>query len=120
MRTARWAIEAHGGVGTLAENRVERWLREAMILAIWEGTPHRQMLDGLEVMERRGAHHLLLERLRPDADARAVDDWALRLERFLAQDRDDREASIEAVFDDLARFTADTLARRALAVGRDA
>jgi alkylation response protein AidB-like acyl-CoA dehydrogenase len=112
VRTARWAIEVHGGVGTLAENRVERWLREAVILAIWEGTPHRQMLDGLEVMERKGAHRLLLDRLRPHADAAAIDEWAIRLERFLTQDRDDREASIEAVFDDLARFTADTLARR--------
>jgi len=120
VRTARWAIEVHGGVGTLAENRVERWLREAVILAIWEGTPHRQMLDGLEVMERKGAHHLLLDWLRPHADAAEIDGWTLRLERFLTQGRDDREASIEAVFDDLARFTADTLARRAVAAAREA
>jgi alkylation response protein AidB-like acyl-CoA dehydrogenase len=113
VRTARWGIEVHGGAGTLAENRVERWLREALILAIWEGTPHRQMLDGLEAMERRGAHRLLLERLRPHADASAVDEWSLRLERFLAQDRDDREASVEAVFHDLAGFTAQTLVHRA-------
>lgn len=111
VQTARWAIEVLGGVGTLAENRVERWLREAIILAIWEGTPHRQMLDGLEVMERKGAHHRLLERLRPHADAAAIEQWTERLERFLAQDRGDREASIEPVFRDLARFAGETLAR---------
>jgi alkylation response protein AidB-like acyl-CoA dehydrogenase len=54
-QTAKWAMEVYGGIGTLAEFHVERWLREAMILQIWEGTPHRQILDGLEVMERKAA-----------------------------------------------------------------
>ncbi len=56
VQTAKWAMEVHGGVGTLQEYRVERWLREAMILAIWEGTSHRQMLDGLEVVQHKRAH----------------------------------------------------------------
>lgn len=104
--TARWAVEVLAGAGTLAENRTERWLREAMILAIWEGTPHRQMLDGLETMERKGAHRLLLDELRPLANAAEVEAWRERLERFLALPADDREAGIEAVFVDLARFVA--------------
>src|SRR6266851_6406522 len=33
--TAKWAMEVHGGLGVLAEYGAERWLREAMILAIW-------------------------------------------------------------------------------------
>jgi len=49
----------------LAEYAAELWLREAMILPIWEGTPHRQMLDGLEVMER--AHQMLFAHLAPYA-----------------------------------------------------
>src|SRR5258708_6845858 len=57
--TAKWAMEVHGGLGVLAEYGAERWLREAMILAIWEGTSHRQILDGMEVMESRRAHKLL-------------------------------------------------------------
>ena len=109
VQTAKWAIEVFGGAGTLAENGVERWLREAIILAIWEGTPHRQMLDGLEVMERKGAHHLLLRRLQEAAGPGAIDQWSARLERFLAQDRADREASIEPLFRDLARFTGSVL-----------
>ncbi len=111
VQTAAWTIQVFGGVGTLAENRVERWLREAMILAIWEGTSHRQMLDGLEVMERKRAHRLLLDRLRPTAGVDATDHWSMRLEHFLAQDRDDREASIEPVFRELAQFAAKTFAR---------
>ncbi len=60
--TAKWAMEVHGGLGVLAEYAAERWLREAMILAIWEGTSHRQILDGLEVMERKRAHQMLFRR----------------------------------------------------------
>jgi hypothetical protein len=52
VQAAKWAMEVHGGMGVLAEYGVERWLREAMILPIWEGTPHRQILDGLEAMQR--------------------------------------------------------------------
>src|SRR5260370_1183053 len=48
VQFAKWNMEVHGGMGVLAEYSAERWLREAMILPIWEGTPHRQMLDGLE------------------------------------------------------------------------
>src|SRR5262249_38511833 len=43
VQTAKWAMEVHGGLGTLQEYRAERWLREAMILAIWEGPAHRQI-----------------------------------------------------------------------------
>jgi acyl-CoA dehydrogenase len=37
VQAAKSAMEVHGGVGTLEASRVEHWLREAMILAIWEG-----------------------------------------------------------------------------------
>src|SRR5437764_10354710 len=56
VHTAKWCMEGHGGLGVLEEFGVERWLREAMILAIWEGTAHRQLLDALEVMTRQQAH----------------------------------------------------------------
>jgi hypothetical protein len=111
-QTAKWALEVCAGPGTLAENRVERWLRDAMILAIWEGTPHRQMLDGLEVMERKAAHHLLLEHLRSAADPDDLEGWRARLEAHLALPREDREARLEPLFRDLAAFTGRTLARR--------
>ncbi len=112
VQTARWAMEVHGGVGTLAEYRVERWLREAIILSIWEGTPHRQILDGLEVMERKGAHRLLFQRLAATADPQALEDMASRVEDHLALPTEEKEAQAEALFRDLAVFTASTLLGR--------
>jgi alkylation response protein AidB-like acyl-CoA dehydrogenase len=109
IQTAKWAMEVHGGVGTLAEHRVERWLREAMILSIWEGTPHRQILDGLEVMERKGAHRLLFQHLAATADPQALEEVATRVEDYLALPAEEREAHAEAIFRDLAAFTAGTL-----------
>lgn len=112
VQTAKWALEAFGGAGTLAENRVERWLREAMILAIWEGAPHRQILDGLEVIERHQAHLPLLEGVRglvPDAEIAA---WRDRVPALIAEPRDAREARAEFLFGDLARFLGRALASR--------
>jgi alkylation response protein AidB-like acyl-CoA dehydrogenase len=112
VQSAKWALEVCAGPGTLAENRVERWLRDAMILAIWEGTPHRQMLDGLEVMERKGAHRLLLAHLAPWARAADLGAWRARIDGHLARPREEREATIEPLFRDLAAFTARALGQR--------
>ena len=111
VQTAKWAMEVHGGLGTLQEYRVERWLREAMILAIWEGPSHRQILDGLEVMERKHAHCLLLQALSKTADADALERMEARIERHLALPRGEKEAEAEALFAELAAFTADALER---------
>lgn len=109
VQTAKWTMEVHGGVGTLQEFRVERWLREAMILAIWEGTSHRQMLDGLEVMQRKRADRLLFKHLAgkaPDAQLREME---ARVERQLGLPEAEREATVEQLFKDLAAVTADAL-----------
>jgi len=112
VQAAKWAMEVHGGMGVLGEYPVERWLREAMILPIWEGTPHRQILDGLEVMARKGAHRLLMEQLAPEADPRTLEEMMDRVEAHLRLPPDAQEAQAEPLFRDLARFTADTLLRR--------
>lgn len=111
-QTAKWAMEVYAGVGTLAENRVERWLREAMILAIWEGTPHRQMLDGLEAIERKQAHRLLFAHLGDSADPHAMEAIGGRIDDLLAMPQEEKEANVQPVFDALARFTAESLTRR--------
>ncbi|MBZ5534830.1 MAG: acyl-CoA dehydrogenase family protein [Acidobacteriia bacterium] len=111
-QTAKWAMEVHGGMGTLAEFPVERWLREAMILAIWEGTPQRQILDGLEVMERKGAHLGLFEHLAPHANPAKLVDMKRRVEDHLALPPDRREAGSEEILRDLAEFTAEALLRK--------
>jgi len=108
-QTAKWAMEVHGGAGTLLEFPIERWLREAMILSIWEGTPHRQILDGLEVMERKGAHRLLLQHLGPYVHLERLEQMRSRVERHLALATEEKEAGAEVIFRDLAVFTAEAL-----------
>jgi acyl-CoA dehydrogenase len=103
---ARWAMEVHGALGVLAEFPVERWFREAMVLTIWEGTSHRQVLDGMEVMERKGAHRLLFDQLRDAADPVQLEEMRRRVEAHLALPQEQREAGAEEMFRDLARFTA--------------
>ena len=110
--TAKWAMEVYGGLGTLAEFGVERWLREAMILGIWEGTPHRQILDGLEVMERKRAHKLLFQRLAEIAPSKELQDLGSEVENHLSLPQDEKEALAEPLFRKLAVLTAETLARR--------
>jgi alkylation response protein AidB-like acyl-CoA dehydrogenase len=116
VQFAKWNMEVHGGMGVLAEYSAERWLREAMILPIWEGTPHRQMLDGLEVMERKRAHQMLFDHLAPHlltSDLRSLaSDLSSRIEHYLRLDGEEKEAGIEPIFRDLASFTARTLGRK--------
>jgi acyl-CoA dehydrogenase len=110
--TAKWAMEVHGGLGVLAEYGAERWLREAMILAIWEGTSHRQMLDGLEVMERKQAHKMLFRRLGEIGPSHELEEREGEIERHLKLPVAEREALVEPVFRKLAMFVAKTLMRQ--------
>jgi len=110
--TAKWAMEVHGGLGVLAEFGIERWLREAMILAIWEGTSHRQILDGMEVMERKQAHQLLFERLSHTASPEKIQEIEPRVSEHLQLPPAEREAHAESLFRRLAIFTAETLSAK--------
>lgn len=107
VAAARWAIEAHGGNGLIADYGVERLLREALILSVWEGTPHRQMLDGLAVMRREAAHEALFEWL---GSPEGSDILRAELEALLAREREAAEADLRPVFERLAAWTARTLA----------
>jgi alkylation response protein AidB-like acyl-CoA dehydrogenase len=111
VQFAKWAMEVHGGAGTLAEFGVERLLREAMIADIWEGPPHRQALDGLEAMERKGAHRLLWAHLDGRADADALAHMQGRVEAHLALPQDEKEAQAFDLFDALAPFVAGALSQ---------
>src|SRR6185437_713231 len=109
VQTAKWGMEVHGGLGVLGEYRAERWLREAMILAIWEGTSHRQILDGLEVIERKRVDRLLFRRLESGAKTQDLKEIESCIENYLSLPAGEREADAESVFRRLAVFTADTL-----------
>jgi hypothetical protein len=78
-----------------------------MILAIWEGTPHRQMLDALEVMERKQAHRLLLRELGASSPEQQA--MERRIDSHLALPQIQREATAEPLFRDLAQLTAESL-----------
>lgn len=108
-QTAKWAMEVYGGLGSLQEFHVERWLREAMILAIWEGTSHRQVLDGLEVMERKRAHRLLFQHLDAGPAAQKME---ARIERQLSLAQEEKEATAEPLFRELALITANSLVEK--------
>jgi len=82
-----------------------------MILAIWEGTSHRQILDGMEVMERKRAHKLLFGLLEEHALSKEVEDLEAEVERHLRLPVEEREALAEPLFRRLAIFTAETLSR---------
>ncbi len=112
VQTAKWAMEVNGGQGTLAEFGVERWLREAMIVDIWEGPPHRQMLDGLEVIERKRAHETLFAELGNYADPAELEAMRGRIEALLALPQDEREAEIGELFPLLANWTGELLLRK--------
>ena len=83
-----------------------------MVLAIWEGTSHRQILDGLEVMQRKGAHNLLFAHLEGVAEPKALALIQQQVASHLALAAKEQEASAEKLFADLARFTGETLRRR--------
>ncbi len=98
----------------MEEYHVERWLREAMILAIWEGTSHRQILDGLEVMERKGAHRVLFQYLAATTPTSTLREMESRVERQLGLPEQEKEATAEALFCDLAALTANALLARGI------
>lgn len=110
VKLSRWAIEVFGGIGILEEMGVERLLREALILPIWEGTPHRQLLDALEAMERKQAHRLLLEDLRGQVDAESIRAWEQSLDEYLSLPPEEKEARAREVLEPFARWVGLSLA----------
>ena len=110
--SAKWAMEVHGGLGVLAEYGAERWLREAMILAIWEGTPHRQILDALEVMDRKQAHKLLFAHLAEFAPSNELQSLESEIDHHLTLPTTEKESLAEPLFKKLAIFTAESLTRK--------
>jgi len=83
-----------------------------MILAIWEGTSHRQILDGIEVMQRKQIHLALLKLLKPFVTKADLQHWEQRIEAYLLQPQEAIEAGGEEFFANLARFTAEGLVVR--------
>lgn len=99
---SRWGIEVHGGMGVLDEYPVERLLREALILPIWEGTSHRQILDGIEAVVKKDAHIGLYERFRGYGGAEEIRRIG---EEIKGMDGETREREGEELFLSLVKAT---------------
>lgn len=108
-QSAKWCMEVHGGLGVLEEFRVERWLREAMILAIWEGTAHRQLLDALEVIERKQAHHAIVAYMEQAGSAPELREVIRDIDAHLELPADEREYGWEPLGIRLAKTAARAL-----------
>ena len=112
VQTAKWCMEVHGGLGGLQEFGVERWLREAMILAIWEGTAHRQLLDAMEVMNRKQAHHGLLQHLERAVSSADLRELVDEIDFHLKLPEPERERTWEPLAARFAKQTAEALVRK--------
>lgn len=111
-QTAKWAMEVHGGLGVLAEFPVERLFREAMVLAIWEGTSHRQILDALAVMQAKEAHKLLPDYLGEAIESDRLADLMEQIDDVLKRPGDEAEAAVEGLFVELSGTIAKALRHR--------
>ena len=109
VKAAKWSMEVHGGMGVLEEYPAERLLREAMILPIWEGTAHRQVLDGVEAIVKKDAHVGLYERFKDYAGAEEI----RRLgEEIKAMDDLRREREADLLFKGMIDATLKVLRER--------
>jgi hypothetical protein len=85
---------------------VERLQREAMILPIWEGTPHRQMLDGWEVMVKHNLQERLFDEIRPHIAKREADSMYKLINNTIKERQDTQERRLTNVFKKLAMLAA--------------
>jgi alkylation response protein AidB-like acyl-CoA dehydrogenase len=85
--TASWAAEAFGGIGYIEEWAPPRFLRDAQVLPIWEGTTNILVLDVLRSFAKDGTGPALLAelgaRLEPAVSA-AIAPWREALAREAA------------------------------------
>ncbi len=110
VQNCKWAMEVNGGMGVLSEYPVERLLREAMILPIWEGTPHRQVLDALEVILRKDGHKLLCAHLE-EIDEKASEIYNIG-ERLKQMDPEESEKYADVYINDIAQLTTEILLKK--------
>lgn len=104
LEAAQWSVEIWGGLGILGEFPVERFVRELMVTNIWEGTRHRHLLDGWEVLQR----YNLLDVLPTLWDVRGVDPSLL----------EDLSAALQKPLEEIALQIEPLLGRLAQAIGQ--
>ncbi|MCS7297253.1 MAG: acyl-CoA dehydrogenase family protein [Bacteroidia bacterium] len=111
LKAAQWNLEVWGGIGTLAEFPPERSVRELLVTDIWEGTRHRHLLDGWEVLKRYNLLPSILELW----DVSAVDSsLGSEIEQALDKTEDEIVAQIESLLTRLAQAIGQITATRRL------
>jgi alkylation response protein AidB-like acyl-CoA dehydrogenase len=110
VQNCKWAMEVNGGMGVLEEYGVERLLREAMILPIWEGTPHRQVLDALEVILKKDGHKLLYSHLE-SIDPKALEIYEIG-ERLKQISPEESEKYADLYMNEICQLTAEILVKK--------
>lgn len=104
-------LESFGGAGYVEDTGLPRLLRDAQVLAIWEGTTNVLSLDTLRAIEREGAFRPWLEwgmrtlgNLKHEALAASVDrvQEALKTVVFWLEDALENEENVQAGARDFA------------------
>jgi len=88
VRLSEQAMISFGGLGYVEDAPIARWHREALVLPIWEGTPHVHALDAAEVLSQRDVRDELVERLvasAPGSVGAALTEAAWRLASRIAE-----------------------------------
>lgn len=100
LQAAQWNLEIWAGLGTLAEFPPERFVRELLVTDIWEGTRHRHLLDGWEVLRR----YPILPQLRELWDFQSADPTLLiELEKALSLPEEESILVLEPLLSRLAQ-----------------
>ncbi|MCS7066328.1 MAG: hypothetical protein NZL85_08660, partial [Fimbriimonadales bacterium] len=66
-------------------------------------------LDALEVMQKKQAHHLLLQMVQPHADLTELRDWQERIDSYLQLPPEEQEARLEELIPPLAQWVGAAL-----------
>ena len=102
VRAARWVMEAFGGNGVIAEHGVDRFYREAIVLAIWEGTRHRHIIDAMEVIQRKQGLERLYAYLRDERGVNLPEDLLAQIMQWTDRDPNDVGHEVEPLLFQLA------------------
>jgi putative acyl-CoA dehydrogenase len=102
-------IECFGGAGTIEDTGLPKWLRDAQILTIWEGTTNVLSLDALRAISRDQAFLPYIEKMKSilqnviDSEQKTLlIDKCEHLMLFMNQLSGLDHASIEFIADDLS------------------
>lgn len=108
------ALECHGGMGYIEDQRIARFHREAPLNSIWEGTASIMSLDVMRTMKwNPNSLDALLEEIKLAKGAnRYLDAYTTKLEHELTQCKDDFEPHARRMLSMMAKAMQGSLLLR--------